>query len=127
MTVTIDGKRAQVVDPDFRPDCTVRYDEWAGCGVNVLRRADADRVFVELTFLTRRGIAEPHYVTLAQVEQLRAALDAVTRTDPPVYELGRRAGEEVLTVSADAAVILAAASHRRTGAAAEAGEGGNAG
>jgi len=63
--------------------CTVRYDEWSGCGVNVVCRQGANRTFVELSFLTRTGLEQSHSLTGSQVEQLRAALDAVSRVDPP--------------------------------------------
>ena len=101
------GQHVPVLDVDFVPDCTVRYDEWGGCGVNVLRRADHTRSFVDLTFLTRKGTAETHYLTLAQVEQLRAALDAVTRTDPPGLEWRHQAGEDEYWITESAPRIAA--------------------
>jgi hypothetical protein len=115
VTETMDGVRSPVIDPDFRPDCTVRYDEWAGCGVKVLRRAKAERVYVELVFLTKRGDAESHYLTMAQVEQLRAAVDAVTRTDPSEDTLRQQAGEEDVWVSAEAPAIVAEELRASTG------------
>jgi hypothetical protein len=99
MTASMDGTPVPMIDPEFRPDCTVRYDEWAGCGVNVQRRTDRQHPYVDLTFLTRRGDAESHYLTLAQIEQLRAALDAVTRTDPPPHPSDYSAGEEALYIA----------------------------
>jgi hypothetical protein len=71
---------AVAMDPEFLPDCTVRFDEWGGCGINVIRREDHGRTFVDLTFLTKLGQVETHWLTVSQVDQLRAALDAATRT-----------------------------------------------
>jgi hypothetical protein len=64
-------------DLDHIPGCTVRYDDRAGCGVNVAPRAE----FVELTFVTRRGFSETHDLTHAQAGELRAVLDASIRTE----------------------------------------------
>jgi hypothetical protein len=67
------------------PDTTVRFDRWADCGVNVMRKTGhAVGDFVELAFVTARGHVVAHSLTLAQVEQLRAATDAVTRVEGPV-------------------------------------------
>lgn len=98
MTSTANEHPALFDDPEFRPDCTVRYDEWSGCGVNVQRRADRSQDYVEVTFLTRRGTSEVHDLTIAQVEQLHAALDAVTRSDSPARDLAHDVGEPVLWV-----------------------------
>ena len=98
MTATANDHATLDSDPEFRPDCTVRYDNWSGCGVNVQRRSDRQPDYVELTFLTRRGTSESHDLTLAQVEQLHAALDAVTRSDPPVRELAHDRGEPTVWV-----------------------------
>lgn len=91
-------------DPDFHPDCTVRYDPWTGCGVNVTQVGVKDRRCIELVFVTEEGFAESHELTFDQVVQLRAALDAVTRENRP-GTWRRRAGETIAKVSSEAAFL----------------------
>ena len=50
-------------DANLVPDTTVRFDRWAGCGVNVTLSADGTGEFVELAFVSKRGTVEAHYLT----------------------------------------------------------------
>lgn len=73
-------------------DCTVPYDDQSGCGVNVELAGRPSSPFVGITFMTISGPCEPHDLTMPQAQQLRAALDAVTRT-APVASTGHRRDE----------------------------------
>jgi hypothetical protein len=68
------------VDVPLVPACVVSFDDRAGCGVNVWRR-DGENPFVEVQFVTYDGGCESHSLTPGQAEQMRAVLDALTRTD----------------------------------------------
>ncbi|WP_238005838.1 hypothetical protein KZZ52_41505 [Dactylosporangium sp. AC04546] len=68
---------------DHPPTCTVRFDEGAGCGVNLELVGRRGTSFVGVTFVTRRGAEDPHDLTFAQVEQLQAALAALTNRRAP--------------------------------------------
>ncbi|WP_238015998.1 hypothetical protein KZZ52_00420 [Dactylosporangium sp. AC04546] len=69
----------QDIADDVAPDCTVEFDERSGCGVNVEYTDRGRTPFVALSFHTYFGESGVHDLTLAQVDQLRAALDAVSR------------------------------------------------
>ncbi|GAA0716723.1 hypothetical protein Drose_36740 [Dactylosporangium roseum] len=58
----------------------MRYDERSGCGVNVEYVERSGAPLVGLRFHTFYGERGAHDLTLAQVDQLRAALDAVSKT-----------------------------------------------
>ncbi|GGM51635.1 hypothetical protein GCM10007977_061720 [Dactylosporangium sucinum] len=67
------GRSAQTT-----PTCTVRFDDRAGCGINLEVVSGNGRTsFIGVTFVTRRGEEEPHDLTFAQVGQLQAALSAL--------------------------------------------------
>src|SRR5438105_132536 len=89
VVATMDGEKwvDETREPMFRPACTVRYDDWSGCGVDVLRREVGGRTAIELTFVTDVLAPYAHTLTFDQAEQLRAALDAVTKTDSVVPHL----------------------------------------
>ncbi|MFB9451171.1 hypothetical protein [Dactylosporangium vinaceum] len=55
------------------------YDDRSGCGVNVEYVQHGRVPFVALSFVTQFGESGVHDLTLGQVDQLRAALDAVGR------------------------------------------------
>ncbi|MFG2043367.1 hypothetical protein [Dactylosporangium sp. NPDC048998] len=78
--MTVDQVLSRMAADEVPPDCTVRFDDRAGCGVNVELLDNRATPLVGLTFVTHLGVSDAHDLTLAQVEQLRAALDAVTRT-----------------------------------------------
>jgi hypothetical protein len=64
------------------PDCTVRFDDRAGCGINVARRSNESMGrFIDLAFVTHAGSKEAHSITFDQAEQLRAVLDSLIRND----------------------------------------------
>ena len=88
----------QAVDHPQVADCTVPYDGQSGCGVNVSLAGQRLSTFVAITFVTAAGPSEPHDLTLPQAQQLRAALDAVTRSER-VDETGHRPGEPVYRVA----------------------------
>jgi hypothetical protein len=64
---------------DVVPGCTVQFDDRAGCGVNVEYAHLGGAPLVRLSFHTYSGESGAHDLTLAQIDQLRAALDAVSK------------------------------------------------
>ncbi|MET7426211.1 hypothetical protein [Dactylosporangium sp. NPDC005555] len=52
------------------PDCTVPFDDRAGCGVNVERLLSGERSLIGITFVTRSGTDLAHDITLDQALQL---------------------------------------------------------
>jgi hypothetical protein len=63
--------------------CVVPFDEWSGCAVDVQRRHEPERTFVELSFILKSGDSDSQYLTLCQAVSLKLALEAVIRADPP--------------------------------------------
>ncbi|WP_433211007.1 hypothetical protein ACQP00_49675 [Dactylosporangium sp. CS-047395] len=61
------------------PACTVRFDRVSGCGVNIEVHQRGETPLIALRFVTFLHIRKSHELTLDQVEQLRAALDVVSR------------------------------------------------
>lgn len=66
---------------DIPPECTVRFDDRAGCGVNLARHDTINYTFVDIAFVTYDGPEDTHSLTLDQAEQLRAVLDALLRQE----------------------------------------------
>lgn len=59
------------------PACTVRFDPTMGCGIKVGWREVSGTMLVSIAIVTRRGTEPEHWFSFGQVEQLRAALDAI--------------------------------------------------
>lgn len=77
-----DGRPGQA---EVAPDCTVPFDERAGCGVNVERLLSGQRTLIGITFVTRSGTDLPHDLTLDQARLLLARIaDAIRDAQPSV-------------------------------------------
>jgi hypothetical protein len=69
------------------PNCTIRFDDLSGCGVNVAHRENDPFKRLDLTFVSEGHQETTFTLTQVQADQLRAALDALTRTMTPPPDL----------------------------------------
>ncbi|GAA3254353.1 hypothetical protein ACFO1B_51365 [Dactylosporangium siamense] len=61
---------SEMVLAESAPECTVPFDDRAGCGVNVERLLGGERSLIGITFVTRSGADLPHDITLDQALHL---------------------------------------------------------
>jgi hypothetical protein len=87
------------------PGCTVRYDPLTGHGVNVTRLPGDVFQRVELEFVNDDWRETVYTLTVAQADQLRAALDALIRVPVPIPDLAdvRRFADAMASESGPAA------------------------